>query len=144
MMGDKHWTTNLTLLLYLDRRLSAMSQHMLTTQELPEMDEVAEAIDNLQRIKRFVDSLKLDMDPGHVLGDVIIGIARTLVSLGDEKSQKYGAEWLSHIDNYVQHFGSEGLQKVVSSLKVAWEKHDRSIDSEIGDSQNQKKKAKTV
>lgn len=120
IMGDRHWTTNLLKLVHLDRRLSLMSQTMLTTQELPEIEDVAEAIDSLQRLERFVQSLGLKLGEGHVLGDVIIGVARTLVSLGDVKSQKYGAEWLEKIDDYINKFESEGRQKVVAALKVAW------------------------
>ena len=138
MMGRKHWTTNLMLLLHLDRRLSSMSKQMLTTQELPEMEEVAEAIDSLQRLYDYVDSLQLDLDHGHVLGDVTIGVARTLVSLGDRKSQKYGSEWLEKIDAYVVTFGDEGLQKVVAALKGAWKKHDQNG----GDNDKQSKKLK--
>ena len=145
MMGNQHWTTNLTLLLHLDRRLSSMSQQMITTQELPDMEEVAEAIDSLQRISRFVNSLNLDLDPGFVIGDVTIGVARTLVSLGDEKSQRYGAEWLSKIENYVSKFGSDGVQKVVATLKDAWKKHDRKDDlNAVEDDGNIKKKPKIV
>jgi tRNA-specific adenosine deaminase 2 len=65
------------------------------------------------------------LNSGHVLGDVTVGIARTLVSLGDEKSQKYAAEWLSKIDHYVEKFGSDGMQKVVAALTSAWKKHGR-------------------
>jgi SET domain len=123
IMGDRHWTTNLLKLMYLDQRLSHMSQVMLTTQELPEMEEVAEAIDSLQRVERFVQSLDLKLESGHILGDVVIGIARTLVSLGDLKSQKYAAQWLDKVADYVENFESEGRQKVVDTLKVAWKKH---------------------
>jgi hypothetical protein len=142
MMGNRHWTSNLTLLLHLDRRLKAMSQQMVVTQELPEVEDIAEAIDSLQRIARFVDLLKLDIDPGHLLADVTIGTARMLISLGDEKSQKYGAEWLSKIEEYVNHFSDEGLQKVVSVLKDAWKKHSRSNDDETNNSGKKKKRAK--
>lgn len=142
MMGDKHWTSNLTLLFHLDRRLKAMSQQMVVTQQLPEEEDIAEAIDSLQRITRFVDSLKLDIDPGHLLGDVTIGTARMLISLGDEKSQKYGAEWLSKIEDYVNKFSDKGVQKVVSVLKVAWMKHSRSNDDADKDDSRKKKKAK--
>eukprot|EP00980_Cylindrotheca_fusiformis_P031551 scaffold26550_cov122-Cylindrotheca_fusiformis.AAC.4 len=132
IMGDKHWTTNLLLLLHLDRRLSSMSSTMLTTQEVPEMEEVAEIIDSLQRVNRFVDSLELRLHSGHILGDVIIGTARTLVSLGDEKSQKYGAEWLDKITDYVSNFENEGRQKVVSALRVAWKKKNGRDDETDG------------
>jgi hypothetical protein len=139
MMGDKHWTTNLTMLLHLDRRISAMSQQMLTTQELPGMDEIAEAIDSLQRISRFVENLNLDLDPGFVIGDVTIGISRLLVSLGDRKSQIYGAEWVGKIDCYVRTFCSDSLHKVVEALSVAWKQHDRDRDSNADDGQTKKK-----
>ncbi|KAL3911408.1 MAG: hypothetical protein SGILL_007292, partial [Bacillariaceae sp.] len=139
MMGNKHWTTNLTLLLHLDRRLSAMSKKMITTHELPSIEDIAEAIDSLQRLFGYAESLQLDLDAGHVLGDVTIGVSQKLVSLGDEKSQKYGAEWLDKINDYVENFGNEGLQKVVAALKGAWKKHDRSDDC---NEPKQSKKAK--
>ena len=143
MMGDKHWTSNLTLLLHLDRRLKAMSQQMVITQEMPDESDIAEAIDSLQRITRFVDSLKLDIDSAHLLGDATIGVARMLISLGDEKSQKYGAEWLSKIEDYVNQFSDKGVQKVVSVLKVAWKKHSRPNDDVEKDGvHKEKKKAK--
>jgi hypothetical protein len=144
MMGNQHWTTNLTLLLHLGCRLSSMSHQMITTQELPDLEEVAEAIDSLQRISRFVESLNLELDPGFVLGDVTIGVARTLVSLGDEKSQRYGAEWLSKIEKYVKKFGDDGLQKVVATLKVAWKKHDRKCDSNAAEYDGDMKKKPKV
>merc|ERR1712176_990317 len=106
-----------------------MSQQMVITQEMPDVGDIAEAIDSLQRITRFVDSLKLDIDSAHLLADVTIGIARMLISLGDLKSQKYGAEWLSKIEDYVNHFSDKGIQKVVSVLKVAWEKHGEKDDT---------------
>jgi hypothetical protein len=150
MMGDKHWTTNLTLLLHLDDRLSTMSSRMVATQELPDLDDIAEAIDSLQRISRFVESLDLLLDPGHLLGDVTIGIARLLVSLGDEKSQKYGAEWLDKINDYVTKFGTDGLQKVVTALGGAWKKHgrtndydDNDDDEEDGSTATKKKKSRS-
>jgi methylphosphotriester-DNA--protein-cysteine methyltransferase len=140
IMGDKHWTTNLMILLHLDRRLSSMSSAMLTAQEMPEMEEVAEAIDSLERVHRFVESLNLKLHPGHMLGDVIIGTARTLVSLGDVKSQKYGAEWLDKITDYVNKFESEGRQKVLSTLSMAWKKNSRDDKDE---SEQATKKMKT-
>jgi hypothetical protein len=141
MMGDKHWTTNLLLMMYLDRCLSTMSQAMLTTQELPDMEAVAEAVDSLERVSRYIASLNLKLDSGHVMGDAVIGVARTLVSLGDAKSQKYGAEWLDKIADYVNKFEFEGRQKVVAALRVAWKKHERE-DQE--DDIEAHKKAKTT
>jgi hypothetical protein len=131
IMGAKHWTTNMLMLLYLERRLSSMSTAIITKQQMPEMEDIAESIDSLQRVQRFVESSQLQLHMGHLLGDVIIGISRTLVSLGDVKSQKYGAEWLEKIKEYVDKFESEGRQKVVSALSMAWERHtqDGSYDS---------------
>jgi hypothetical protein len=61
---------------------------------------------------------------GHLLSDVIIGTARALVSLGDVKSQKYASEWLEKIAaDYVAYFESDGIQKVVQTLRVAWKKN---------------------
>jgi hypothetical protein len=113
---------------------------MLTAQEMPEMEEVAEAIDSLERVHRFVESLNLKLHPGHMLGDVIIGTARTLVSLGDVKSQKYGAEWLDKITDYVNKFESEGRQKVLSALSTAWKENRRDDKDE---SKQATKKMKT-
>ena len=139
VMGDKHWTTNLLLLLHLDRRLSTLSQQMIKAQEPPAMDDVAEAIDSLERVVRFIQGLELSLHMGHVLDNCFLGIARALVSLGDSKSQKYAAAWLEKIQPYVDLFESEGRQKVVQALSVAWKQHGENGD-EGGPT---KKKAKT-
>jgi hypothetical protein len=81
----------------------------------------------LQRIERFVKGLQLGLHPGHLLSNVVVGVARALVSLGDSKSQKYAADWLDKIDmDYVQQFESDGIQKVVATLKGAWQR-DNSV-----------------
>jgi len=130
IMGDKHWTTNILKLIYLDQKLTQMSQMMLTVQQNPDLEDVAEVVDSLQRVERFVTSLQLQLHPGHILGDVIIGLSRTLVSLGDLKSQKYGAQWVEKITDYVTNFESEGKQKVVNALRMAWKQHDDSNDGD--------------
>lgn len=87
------------------------------------MDLIAESIDSLERVVRFVDGLGLRLHMGHLLSDAIIGVARALVGLGDVKSQKDGSEWLDKIhDDYVVHFESEGMQRVVVVLRKTWEK----------------------
>jgi hypothetical protein len=139
VMGDKHWTTNLLLLMHLNRRLSSLSQQMLTTQEPPGLDDVAEAIDSLERVVRFVQGLELSLHMGHVLDDCILGVARALVSLGDSKSQKYAAVWLEKMQPYVDLFETEGRQKVVQALSVAWKQHEHGDDGVAPT----KKKAKT-
>jgi len=99
VLGSRHWTTNLLLLLHLDRSLKKMSSDMITSGSPPDLMEVAELIDYLERLVRFVDGLSLNLHKGHLLGNVVIGVARTLVTLGDVKSKKYAAEWLEKIQN---------------------------------------------
>ena len=86
--------------------------------------------------------MSINIDPGHLLTDVTIGTARMLISLGDEKSQKYGADWLSKIEDHVNHFSDDGLRKVVSVLKIAWKKHSRSNDDTDNDNSREKKKSR--
>lgn len=131
VLGSRHWTTNLLLLLYLDRGLKQFHQKLIIQQTTGVADdgedeeemqmELAEHIDHLQRITGFIERLQVDLHPGHLLSDVIIGVARALVSLGDVKSCKYAAEWLEHLNGY-EPFLSESLLKVIDSLKHAWER----------------------
>lgn len=124
-MGARHWTTNLLLLMELDDLLQCIHTDLLTKQATdPDMDSVAQAVDMLERLCRFVDGLGLQLHKGHLLSNVIIGVARALVSLGDEKSQKYAAEWLDQLSGYYEHFEPVGIQKVVESLRDAWKRHE--------------------
>lgn len=128
VLGARHWTTNLLLLMHMDRSLKKISSEMITTGNPPDLMEVAELIDYLERLVRFVNGLDLVLHMGHVLGNVVIGIARTLVTLGDGKSKKYAAEWLEKIQSdYVAYFESEDMKKVVQTLAMAWEKGDDEV-----------------
>jgi hypothetical protein len=120
VVGAKHWATNLVLMLHLERSLQDFHTNMLTEGADPDMELLAEAIDMLERLCKFVQGLGLKLHMGHVLSDLVVGAARALVSLGDVKSQKYASEWLKRIAGYVEHFESDGMQKVVSALQVAW------------------------
>ena len=120
VVGAKHWATNLVLMLHLERTLQSFHANMLTEGADPDMELLAEAIDMLERLCNFVQGLGLKLHVGHVLSDLVVGAARALVSLGDVKSQKYASEWLKRIAGYVENFESEGMQKVVSALQVAW------------------------
>lgn len=130
VLGAKHWTTNLLMLLQVDRNLQSIHGAMLTAGDegdsSPDMDRIAATVDSLERILRFVTALDLHLHHGHITGEVIIGLARALVALGDKKSQTYAAEWLDKIEkDYVARFCSPGLQKVVHSLQAAWQQnHD--------------------
>lgn len=132
--GTLHWTTNLVSLMRLNRHLKQHHASMLQTGENPEMEDIAEAIDSLERLCRFVNGLDLSLHMGHLLSNIVVGVARTLVSLGDDKSKKYGAEWVTKIQEYADVFESEGMKKVVASLLEAGE---RGIDEPA------KKKSKT-
>lgn len=128
-LGARHWTTNLLLLNHLDVSLQEYHAELLDPSSdgggfgggggEPDLERVAEFVDLLQRLYRFSDGLQLQLHPGHLLSDVTIGVARALVGLGDAKSQKYGSEWLDKVEDYVQLFESEGIQRVVGTLKVA-------------------------
>lgn len=118
--GAKHWTTNLLLLENLNRGLRGQHERMIETSEPPSMEDLAQCIDSLERICRFVQGIKLKMHMGHLLANVIIGVGRSLVSLGDTKSKKYAAEWVSKVQEFGEKFESPGIQKVIEALMVAW------------------------
>jgi hypothetical protein len=122
--GTLHWTTNIVSFMRLNRALKRHHSSMIQSGENPDLEEVAEAIDMLERLCRFIDGLGLKLHMGHVLSNEVMGVARTLVSLGDEKSKKYAADWVGKIKGYTDVFASEGMQKVVASLLNAWETRD--------------------
>jgi hypothetical protein len=129
VLGARHWTTNLLLLKSLDRRLKVMSADMIMTGNPAELMQVAELIDSLERLCRFVDGLGLQLHIGHLLGNVVIGVARTLVTLGDTKSKKYASEWCQKVNDYVENFESDDMKKVLATLQVAWQKEEEEQDS---------------
>ena len=137
VLGARHWTTNVMLLFEMDIILQNYHSLQLLAAQGQEQDEsdesnmetVAQAIDILQRVYRYVESLGLRIHCGHLLSNGIIGVARALVSLGDETSQKYAAEWLEKLDGYVEFFESDGIQTVVKALREAWK---RSGDRDSG------------
>lgn len=139
VVGAKHWATNLVLMLHLERTLQSFHTSMLTEGADPDMELLAEAIDMLERLCKFVQGLGLKLHMGHVLSDLVVGAARALVSLGDVKSQKYASEWLKRIAGYVEHFESDGMQKVVSALQVAWTRQSGGKEEDTRDA----KRAKT-
>ena len=124
VLGAKHWTTNLMALSMLNRQLSAIHAATLMGGSPPDLTELAECIDTLQRLWDYVNGLGLKADSAHLLCGPTIGIARALVSLGDVKSRKYAAEWIEKVEKYVRKFEVEGMIKVVESLKEAWKRDD--------------------
>jgi SET domain len=149
ILGAKHWTTNMLMLHQLNHTLITFNTRSImkltsSSQQRKNNDDdddddventIAEAIDMLQRIERFVvgvTSLRLHM--GHLLSDVVIGVARALVSLGDIKSQKYAAQWIEKILLYVNQFESPGKQTVVHSLHIAWQRDNAASSREENNS----------
>ena len=158
VLGARHWTTNLLLLHHLSSTLKNLNRrqllHSIQQQQqagpnnnnnntaVDEL-EIAETVDSLQRLTRYWDGLGLALQVrGHALADVTVGVARLLVSLGDVKSQRYAAEWLAPLSTstYLEHFASDGLRTVVTTLQTAWKQHLRNNDDD-GDDTNEGKVA---
>lgn len=123
-LGTKHWTTNLLSLLRTDAILKEQHTTMIQTSEPPSMEDVAQVIDSIERLERFIQSLDLKLHMGHVLSYSMIGVARSLVSLGDFKSKTYASKWILKIKAYTNTFESEGMKKVVSTLENAYKDGD--------------------
>ena len=150
VLGANHWATNFMLLSLLDRMLASFNAIMLLGQDLPDMSELAEAIDSLQRLWKFSSGLQLHMNSPFFVYNQTLGIARTLVALGDVKSMKYGAEWATKVKQFINLFGGDDLKKVVSALEKAWERptekpslNASDMDVDRDDSNRSKKRAKT-
>jgi SET domain len=130
VLGAKHWTTNMLLLLQLNQTLTQLNARAILNATGSDHDDdeedietsIAEAIDMLERVVRFVEGLQLKLHMGHLLSSVIVGTARALVGLGDVKSQTYAAKWLDIIADFVDKFESVGVQAVVHRLHVAWQR----------------------
>jgi hypothetical protein len=135
-LGAKHWTTNIMSLLQTDRILKEQHANMIQTGEPPLVEDLAQVIDALQRLERFVVSLDLHLHIGHVLSYSIIGVARSLVSLGDLKSKTYASKWIQKVKQYTIRFESEGMQRVVATLENAY----LDGDDDIGDSNKKQRK----
>jgi hypothetical protein len=132
VMGARHWTTNLLLLLQVDRSLQSLHGAMLMdgNSKVPatDLEALAATIDSLERVVRFAQGLntEVSMHMGHLVSDVIISLARALVALGDPQSQKYAADWLDKIaDDYVDKFSSPIVQRVVANLRTAWQRQQQ-------------------
>ncbi len=161
VLGSKHYCTNLLLLQNLGNKLSSLHTTMMCNSmqtgkkrnkglkgkaaNVTEVDmaEVAECIDSLQRCYKFIEGLHLRSHPGHLLGNVTIGISRALVGLGDETSMKFGSEWAEKVDDYFQ-WGFDGISmcKVVATLKNAWKR--KSVDDNDEQQSKSQKKTKRI
>lgn len=135
VLGNHHWVTNLLLLILLGRKLSLLHAAMLCgTEEDADIDrvEIAECIDSLQRIWKYVENLKLNSHTGHLLGNVTIGVSRVLIGMGDLKSMKYGSEWATkvHKGYFSCGFEGDGPAKVVETLINAWKRNSIKNDDD--------------
>lgn len=146
--GAKHWTTNFMNLSLIEESLAnfhstLMSMGQNAAEDADTMEEmltgIAEAADGIDRAFIYATGLKLKADPAQWLFDYIVGLARTLVGLGDEKSQKYAAQWIEKVEEYAEAFESDAMQKVISSLKNAWKRHSlEEAELEASDKKRQK------
>lgn len=144
VLGNQHWMTNLLLLILLGRKLSLLHAAMLcSTDEDDGIDsvEIAECIDSLQRIWKYVENLKLRSHAGHLLGNVTVGVSRVLIGMNDLKSMKYGAEWATKVNEgyFACGFEGESSAKVVETLINAWK---RKVTCENDDEEQPNKKIK--
>lgn len=126
--GSRHWTTQILNLTIIEETLANLQATLLTMEQDDEkmMEEVftdiAECADGIEKAFAYAKSLKLNLDPAHWLFDYVLGLSRILVGLGDEKSQKYGADWIERVEDYADKYESEGMRKVVSAIKNAWKR----------------------
>ena len=123
--GARHWTTQILNLAIIEETLVNLQATLMTVdQEQDEMEEmftdIAECADGIEKAFAYAKSLNMNLDPAHWLFDYVLGLARILVGLGDEKSQKYGAKWIERVEDYANKYENEGIRKVVSAVKNAW------------------------
>ncbi|KAL7486116.1 hypothetical protein ACHAW6_015965 [Cyclotella cf. meneghiniana] len=142
--GSKHWTTHILNMAIIEENLASLHATLMTLN--PEEDEkimeeiltdIAECADGIEKAFAYAASLKLNLDPAHWLFDYVLGLGRILVGLGDEKSQKYGSEWITRVESYANKFEGDATKKVVSAIKNAWkrEKH-AAVDSGFDNTEN--------
>lgn len=150
--GAQHWTTHFLNLSLIEESLASSHSTLMTmghdAEKMEELFvEIAEAADGIQKAYSFASSLQLKLDPSHWLFDYTLGLARTLVGLGDMKSQKYAAEWIKKVEKYSEKFESEGMNKVVIALRDAWKRRDtvnaKGSDETDGKTERESKRMKT-
>ncbi|KAL3794055.1 hypothetical protein HJC23_008943 [Cyclotella cryptica] len=142
--GSKHWTTQMLNLAIIEENLANLQATLMTIN--PEEDEkmmeeiftdIAECADGIEKAFSYAKSLKLNLDPAHWLFDYVMGLGRILVGLGDEKSQKYGGEWITRVENYANKFEGDAMKKVVSAIKNAWKREtDEQVERGVGGIEN--------
>ena len=82
--------------------------------------DIAECADGIGKAYKYAASLQLNINPAHWLFDYTLGLARTLVGLGDSKSQKYSSTWIAKVEKYAEKFETNAMNKVVVALRDAW------------------------
>ena len=134
--GAKHWTTHFINLSLIEESLASfhstlmsMGQQDASSKDATEtMEElfvdIAECTDGIEKAYRYASSLELKINPAHWLFDYTVGLARTLVGLGDVKSQKYGSTWIAKVERYAHLFENDGMNKVVVALRDAWKREE--------------------
>jgi hypothetical protein len=137
--GAKHWSNHFMNLSLIEDSLATFHSTLLTLGQQQELDsnkdadieelfvEIAEVADGIKRAYKFASSLNLKLDPSHWLFDYTVGLARTLVGLGDVKSQKYASNWITKVEKYANQFENDRMIKVVIALRDAWTRNESNI-----------------
>lgn len=151
VLGSKHYLSNLLTCVMLGRKLSALNAAILCnsakgsspgdSDSIVDTTEVAECIHSLEQLSNYVESLNLKSHPGHLTGNLNVGVARVLIGFGDLKSMKYGSTFIAKVlDDYFKlGFEGDGMIKVVETLSGAW-KRKAGYDEE--DREQKKKRMK--
>lgn len=151
--GAKHWTTQILNLAIIEETLASLQSTLMSVEPDDEkmmeeiLTDIAECCDGIEKAFAYAKSLKLNLDPAHWLFDYVLGLSRTLVGLGDEKSQKYGADWIVRVEDYATKYECAGMNKVVAAIKNAWKRgkemeHKEEAGSLENDSQGDAKRRK--
>ena len=125
--GQQHWTTHFLNLSLIEESLASFHSILMdpaAVQDEETMEEmfidIAECADGIGKAYKYAASLQLNIHPAHWLFDYTLGLARTLVGLGDSKSQKYSSTWIAKVEKYAEKFETNAMNKVVVALRDAW------------------------
>jgi len=127
--GQQHWTTHFLNLSLIEESLASFHSILMdpaAVRDEETMEEmfidIAECADGIGKAYKYAASLQLNINPAHWLFDYTLGLARTLVGLGDSKSQKYSSTWIAKVEKYAENFETNAMNKVVVALRDAWKK----------------------
>jgi len=129
--GQQHWTTHFLNLSLIEESLASFHSILMdpaAVRDEETMEEmfvdIAECADGIGKAYKYAASLQLNINPAHWLFDYTLGLARTLVGLGDSKSQKYSSTWIAKVEKYAEKFETNAMNKVVVALRDVWKREE--------------------